>query len=732
MTLLLQAWAPAVAQTPERPERPPHQEQEIVITAGRSIGAAIGNPEPERQLNPADIAAYGASNLRDLVAALSIETRSSAGGGAAVVLLNGRRIFSFSEIADIPPEAVLRIDILPEEVARRYGHPVGAKVLNIVLRPYYATRVAELGYSQATAGGRASPDGSFTIARNGSGTRWNLNLTAAHSDALLEDERRVAGGLGGFRSLLPGLDRFTITGTVAKQRPAGISYAATARGEVRNSVDLTGPSTTPSGSARPLRRERNDLSARINASAHGLAAGWQWTMAAEAQVVSSETRGERAEAPAYRADMDWMEFSLDGLANRTIAQLPAGEAGLSLRAEFSQSRLSSRSSLSPAPEVEISRSRGTAYAALDLPLSSRQQGRRGVGNLTLGLGAQASFENRQRALFRLESSLNWSPVRPLNLGLSFEHEEEAPSLEDRGNPVVTLENAPIFDFTRGETAIVRLRTGGNPALRPASRATLRGRMAWQANPDLNLSATYTRTRTTNPVGAFPAVSPEVEQAFPDRFVRDPAGRLIEIDQSSVNFRRAAQDQLRWGLNWNRVIERQSGLDPAASPSAREAAAAIDRSWRLNLSVFHTLRLRDRLLVREGLPRLDFLDGSVAGIGGGRARNAIEAQASVGAGGLGARINGNFEGGSRIRTTSGDLLTFSPLARFDLRLFADLGQLMPRKRWTAGTRLSLQFSNVFDSRVRVRRGGAGAIPDGLQAAYLDPLGRSVKFSLRRVF
>jgi len=57
--------------------------------------------------------------------------------------------------------------------------------------------------------------------------------------------------------------------------------------------------------------------------------------------------------------------------------------------------------------------------------------------------------------------------------------------------------------------------------------------------------------------------------------------------------------------------------------------------------------------------------------------------------------------------------------------------MPRKRWTAGTRVSLQFANLFDSRVRVRRSG-GAVPDGLQPAYLEPLGRTVKLSLRRVF
>lgn len=730
---MLQTWAPAHAQAPDRPERSPHYEQEpIIVTAPRLIGAAIGNPEPERQLNPADIAAYGADSLRDLINALSLETRSSGiAGGPAVVLLNGRRIFSFSEIGDIPPEAVLRIDILPEEVARRYGIPVSSKVLNVVLRPNYATRVAELAYSEATAGGRASPDGSFTIARNGSGMRWNLNVTAAHSDRLLESERRVAGGFGSFRSLLPELDRLTITGTVAKDRPDGIGYAANARMEIRRTLDLTGPSALPSASARALRRERQDTSARLNASAHGHSAGWQWTVVAEAQFTESDTRGERAGAAAYFAEVKRFEFNLDGLANRTIAQLPAGEAGLSLRVAFNQSVLRSRSTLTPGSDVQFSRSRGTASAALDLPLSSREQGRRGVGEISLGLSAQATFDDFERVLLRLESSLSWSPVRALTFGLSFDREEDSPSLEDLGSAATALDNVPLFDFTRGETAIVRLRVGGTPSLKRSSRETFRARATWQATRNLNLSATFTRVRSANLVGSFPAITREVEQAFPGRFVRDASGRLVEIDQSAVNFSRAAQDQLRWGFNWNLVIARRGAVNVHASASAREAAAAMDQSGRLNLSLFHTIRLRDDLRVRPGLPILDFLAGSAAGIGGARARHAVEAQATVGVGGLGARLSGAMEGRSRATTTGGEILTFSSVARFDLRLFADLGHLMPRQRWATGMRVTLQFGNLFDSRVRVRRNG-GAAPDGLQPAYLDPLGRTVRLSLRRVF
>lgn len=732
LALMLQAWVPAHAQAPAgEPElHPPPEEETIVVIA--PYGAAFGNPEPERQLEPADIASFGADNVRDLVDALSLETRGTgATGGPAAVLLNGRRLGSFSEIGDLPPEAILRIDILPEDVARRYGYPVSSKVLNIVLRPNYNMRVADVGYSQATAGGRVSPEGSFTIARNGQGVRWNLNVTAAHNEALLESERRVRGGFGSFRSLLPELDRISITGAVARDRASGVSLAASARAEIRRTVDLTGPSLTSPGPSRPLQRERRDVSARVGASARGEIAGWQWTAVADAQFLAAETRGELAGAPGYRADFERVEFSLDGLANRTIAQLPAGEAGLSLRVAFNQSALQSRSTLSPGQKVELSRSRATLSAGLDLPLSSREQGRRGVGNLTLGLNADAMFDNLERALLRFDASVNWSPLPPLAVALGYTHEEDAPSLEDLGNPAVTLENVPVFDFTRGETAIVRLRTGGNPLLRSSRRETFRAGVTLRPLQGLNLSATFTRSREADLLGSFPAITREVEQAFPDRFVRDVAGRLAAVDQSSINFSRSARDQFRWGFNWNLPVARQGRMSVDATASAREAAAALDRSGRLNLSVFHTIRLRDNLLIREGLPLLDFLNGSVVGIGGGRARNQVGIQASIGVGGLGASINGSIEGGTRTTAASGQTLRFSPVARFDLRLFADLGQLMPRRRWAAGTRVSLQFGNLFDSQVRARSTG-GAVPDGLQPAYLEPLGRTVKLSLRRVF
>ncbi|MEG8028125.1 TonB-dependent receptor plug domain-containing protein [Sphingomonas aerolata] len=74
--------------------------------------------------------------------------------GAPVVLLNGRRISSFSEIRDIPTEAIQRVEILPEEVALKYGYRADQKVVNFVLRRRFRAVTAEAIDRMPTEGAR--------------------------------------------------------------------------------------------------------------------------------------------------------------------------------------------------------------------------------------------------------------------------------------------------------------------------------------------------------------------------------------------------------------------------------------------------------------------------------------------------------------------------------------------------------------------------------------------------
>jgi len=71
---------------------------------------------------------------------------------------------------------------------------------------------------------------------------------------------------------------------------------------------------------------------------------------------------------------------------------------------------------------------------------------------------------------------------------------------------------------------------------------------------------------------------------------------------------------------------------------------------------------------------------------------------------------------------------------NLRLFADLGQereLVAKYPILHGARLTLSVANLFGARQRVRD-ASGATPLAFQPDILDPAGRIVRLSFRKVF
>lgn len=103
--------------------------EDIVVTGQALPGAVIGDIPPESQLSPRDIRAYGVGTVAELLDELALQTSSGQGRGdeGPVVLVNGRRISGIGEVRDLPAESILRLDILPEEVAliRIFRRPEG-------------------------------------------------------------------------------------------------------------------------------------------------------------------------------------------------------------------------------------------------------------------------------------------------------------------------------------------------------------------------------------------------------------------------------------------------------------------------------------------------------------------------------------------------------------------------------------------------------------------------------
>src|SRR5262249_35784963 len=123
--------------------------------------------------------------------------------------------------------------------------------------------------------------------------------------------------------------------------------------------------------------------------------------------------------------------------------------------------------------------------------------------------------------------------------------------------------------------------------------------------------------------------------------------------------------------------------------------------------------------------------------GGEPASEIEAQAGITKMGLGARLTATWQAGTTVRGGSASApttLNFSDLTTVNLRLFANLGaqrRLVAAHPFLPGTRVTLSCTNLLDAHMHVRD-ATGLTPVRYQKAYLDPLGRSVKMSLRKVF
>ena len=167
------------------------QNGDIVVNGRKPRGSVLGDIPPELTLSPADIRAYGADSVSDLIDALQPRTGSARDGGPPIVLVNGKRVSNFAEIATLPPEAIERMEIFPEEVALKYGYRPDQKVTNIVTVPRYRSGIGTAGYGFATAGGRSNGEltgGYFSIQDE---RRLSLDMRYQRAGSLLESERAI-------------------------------------------------------------------------------------------------------------------------------------------------------------------------------------------------------------------------------------------------------------------------------------------------------------------------------------------------------------------------------------------------------------------------------------------------------------------------------------------------------------------------------------------------------------
>ncbi|MGQ4828267.1 hypothetical protein, partial [Enterococcus faecalis] len=77
----------------------------------------------------------------------------------------------------MPPEAIRRVEILPEEVALRYGFRPDQRVVNFILKDHFRSFGNETQASTPTRGGYAAFKDEATLARIDKSARTNITGT---------------------------------------------------------------------------------------------------------------------------------------------------------------------------------------------------------------------------------------------------------------------------------------------------------------------------------------------------------------------------------------------------------------------------------------------------------------------------------------------------------------------------------------------------------------------------
>jgi hypothetical protein len=416
-----------------------------------------------------------------------------------------------------------------------------------------------------------------------------------------------------------------------------------------------------------------------------------------------------------------------------------------------RSSVSSRSSFGGAEARRVVRSEQSGRASLDVPLTSKRDNflpQLGESNATVEL-ARTRFSDAGSVTAQ-SYGLTWEPRPMLRLRAAWEEVQTPVDVEWLGAPVLVTPGARVFDVLTGNTAEVTQVTGGNPDLRGGSTRTWRlsGLLRLLPSRGLQLSAEYSDSERRNLPSALSPTSAILLAAFPGRFVRDADDRLVLVDLRPVNFASQEQRRLRYGVSLNTPVgpspagkvRRTPEVVDAAVPedAERDETPPLARSagprTMLQMTLNHSLVLRDEIIIREGAATVDLLNGGAFGIGGGRVRHQLDGTLGFSNGGLGARLGLNWRSSQQLETRIGgksETIRFSPLLLLNLRTVVDIRRLAPSVQWANGLRTTLNIANVANKREKVRD-ESGATPLQFQPAYRDPIGRTIELEVRKVF
>jgi len=649
-TIALAALRPASADaaepspsTPQAPASAPETDEEVdqpieeVVVEAAVPGAVIGDIPPENRLNPAQIAAYGDSTINDLLNDIAQQTQSDQGRGgtAPIILVNGKRVSGVNEVGDLPTESILRVDILPEEVALRYGYGAQQKVVNIILRRNFRAKLFDLTGSESTGGGESDmADANYS--RIHDNDRVNVVARVRTQERILESDRDVSstagtvsdptGSIGNdsdARTLEPASNTYslnsvfshTLSQTLQGSFNAMATYTTTKAKDGFPAAILDVPANTPYAledddamvdrylSNATLHQDANTGTAHAGLTLNAdLPDRWRLSFIGTYDYSDALTETQRTYettnlqmainagqvnpygvlplsllGPLGRQDATAITNAGSGsfLANGTLFEVPAGNVTSSLQfgANFSDLDATSTGQVS----TSSARTQGNEQISVDYPLTSRLNHVLGfLGDTSVNVTGGLTQVSGYGDLSTVGYGLHWMPVSSLSFLATVNQDHQVPTLAQLDGPLVNTPNIRLYDYVLGQTDTVTQISGGNPDLKADDRHVFKLGSTWSAidkpKTKLNFTASYIDSVTRNAIGSLTTATSAIEAAFPDQFERNDDDELIEVDDRAVNFNQEARRDLRWGFNFTKVLREPTR--PRRPPGARPPAGFV--------------------------------------------------------------------------------------------------------------------------------------------------------------
>ncbi len=499
-------------------------DDETIIVTGTLIRGIAPESSPTQVYSRADIRAAGVASLEEFVDRLPqnfgggstaetvglVNDRATGfnqsggtgvnlrglGSGSTLVLLNGRRLApsgglgDFVDISILPLNAIERVEVVTDGASAIYGADAIGGVINFRLRDDFDGVETFVRYGAAT-------EGRLDEFRTGvtAGTAWTgggalLAYDYFDRDALSVEERDFADAALRPNDILPDQRRHSVIATLSQQLSSAIGLRMHGLYGHRTSRRTATTSLTP----------RNTNLTRATSEQFGLAAtvdidlGADWSAAIAGDFFNvAEDQARTLFSPAVTGN-DSEIWTIEGLLNGPLIDLPAGPARLAIGASHRGERFSSRNRTTSRLSARDARGVDALYGELFVPIIGPAASVPGFRRLELSLAGRYEDFSRFGQTFNPKVGALWSPLDGVRLRSSYGTSFNAPNLADLGS---TFSGASVFILpdptSPGGTSVVLTDSRANRDLQPEEATT------WSAGFDvdqpmgpgtLTLSGTY--------------------------------------------------------------------------------------------------------------------------------------------------------------------------------------------------------------------------------------------------